>query len=412
MNFSYLQACPTCGAPVELDETDRIIRCPYCEGRNYLLQGGIRRFTLPHDLPAARSADEVLSFPYLRFKGHIFTCQEKEVAYKIIDTTQLGNQIYELPPTLGLRPQAMKLLPLAGHGGGRFFHLSKKVKDIFMQAARITDAFSEKHGAMYHRAYIGESVSIIYLPTLPDDDRLLDAVLNREILASCSLADLENVTSSYNERWKPQFLPLLCPHCGASLEGALDSLALHCTNCVSVWQEMRGRFARVDWNLVPGKGDISLPFWKIFIDFTGVKLKSLADFLRLTNHPVVVQQEHEKQPLAFWIPGFKVRPREFLKIAKNLTFSEMKLPCGEKELGGSLYPVTLPVDEAKQAVKTVLAHSVLDKKKFFQVLPEIKAVPGRCELVYLPFEKRAGDFLQVHTGCAVNSRLLDFGRTM
>ncbi len=412
MNFSYLQACPTCGAPVELDETDRIIRCPYCEGRNYLLQRGVRRFTLPYSLPPERAAGEVLSFPYLRFKGQIFTCQGKEVAYRVIDTTQLGTEICELPLKLGLRPQAMKLLPLAAHRGGRFFHLSKKVKDIFVEAARINDAFSEKHGEVYHRAYIGESVSVIYLPTLPGDEGLLDAVLNREIPGSSQVSELEGVTSSYDDSWQPQFIPLLCPHCGGSLEGARDSLALHCRNCVSVWREMHGRFARVDWSLVAGNGDILLPFWKLFVAFKGVDLKSLADFLRLTNHPVVIREQHEQQPLAFWIPGFKVRPHDFLKIAKNLTFSEMKLPKGARELAAPLYPVTLSTEEAGQSVTTVMAHSVLDKKKFFPRIQDIGVTVVKWELVYLPFTKRAGDFLQIHTGCVVNSRLLEFGRTL
>ena len=412
MDFCYVQSCPTCGAPVELDEGDRVVTCPYCDGRNYLVQTGVSRFTLPYTLPSEKSGDDVISFPYLRFTGHIYTCQGKELSYKILDTTQLGSQAAELPPSLGLRPQAMKLLPLSSHVDGRFLRISKKVKDIFLQAAKLTDAFSERDGQLYHRSFIGESVSVIYLPTYLDQESLVDGVLKRTILTKFNENDIEDAFSQYNEAWQPQFIPLLCPHCGARLSGAADSLVLHCNNCVALWRERDGYFQRLSWNVVPGEGDAYLPFWKMQIQFQGIELRSYADLLRITNHPVVIRKSHEQCALTFWIPGFKIRPRHFLKIAKNLSFSQLQIPTGNADVMKSLYPVTLPVTEARQAVKTVLSFCVLNKKKFFPRIPEIKTRVQGWELVYLPFIEKAGDFVQSHTGCVVNKTLLRFGRTM
>ena len=48
MGFVVEQKCPQCGAPIEFKETDRLIRCPYCNVENYLFAPGHFRFVLPH----------------------------------------------------------------------------------------------------------------------------------------------------------------------------------------------------------------------------------------------------------------------------------------------------------------------------------------------------------------------------
>ena len=44
------QGCPQCGAPVTLDETDRLLACPFCRTRLYLVPEGHFRYHIP---PAA-----------------------------------------------------------------------------------------------------------------------------------------------------------------------------------------------------------------------------------------------------------------------------------------------------------------------------------------------------------------------
>jgi len=408
-----VQNCPTCGAPVELNEADRVITCSYCDGRNYLIQQGPMRFTLPHSIPADISPSLIFYFPYLRFKGHVFSCLGKEVDHKIIDSTQLGVSSLELPNSLGLRPQAMKIQLIGGDHFGRFVQLTEKVKKIFEKAAKLSHVFSNKSGELFHRSFIGETVSFIYLPTYIRDEKLMDGVLNRPLVSSYDSSGLKGHSVTFKKEWLPRYISTVCPHCADSLECERDSLVLSCKNCDSLWYEKMGRFKRMEWFTLPAANEsYHLPFWRIEADYTGVDLSNFADFLRLTNHPVVIRAEHEKINLHFWVPAFKIRPKFYLHLSKNITLSQEKLTEGKQNLPSHHHPVTLPLPEAVQSLKAVMAKSVLNKKLFLPKLPAIKTIEKKSHLVYLPFEKVGYDYIQSQTGISVNRTSLSFGRSM
>ncbi len=415
MELSIEQSCPSCGAPVALNEADRVIQCGFCDVKNYMVVKGPLRFVLPDKAPDTVRREDLFYIPYLRFKGHIFSCQGREVGYKVIDTTHLGITTKFLPLSLGLRPQAMKVIPATANITGQFVRLTEKVRTVFTKAALLTSAFS-KAGTqpLYHRAFIGETVSYIYLPTYIDDDRLYDAVLNREI-GSIRVGDtLFQKMGRFRSRWEPRFLSTICPHCAEALEGEHDSLALTCPNCVSIWSERDGRFEKIDWEMVASVRDDSryLPFWKITPDVEGLNLSSFADFLRLTNHPVVIKKEHEKIPLTFWVPAFKVRPKFLLHLSKGLTLTQNRILEGEQQALSGLYPVTLPFSEAMQALKSILAKSGLNKKKLFPQLPDVSFQVRNSHLTYLPFNDRGHDLVQEHTGVTMAKAVLRFARSM
>ena len=105
MGFLVKQECPQCGGPVELDETDHILQCPYCDVKSFLFSEGPFRFVLPHKT----QNKEILYVPYLRFRGVVYACQARRVSYRIMDITRLAVPIKRFPISLGLRPQAMKM---------------------------------------------------------------------------------------------------------------------------------------------------------------------------------------------------------------------------------------------------------------------------------------------------------------
>lgn len=78
----------------------------------------------------------------------------------------------------------------------------------------------------------------------------------------------------------------------------------------------------------------------------------------------------------------------------------------------NLYPVTMPLAEALQAQKVVLANSVINKRKFFPQLPSVSFKTKHVELVYLPFSEIGHDLVQDHTSVTVARTVLSFGRTM
>jgi len=94
-----------------------------------LAHRGPQRFVLPDTISSQIPRADVFYIPYLRFKGHIYSCLGEQLEYKIVDTTQLGYNNRRLPASLGLRPQAMKIQQVGGLRQERFVRLNQKVVD-------------------------------------------------------------------------------------------------------------------------------------------------------------------------------------------------------------------------------------------------------------------------------------------
>ncbi len=419
MDLSIEQSCPSCGAPIELHEADRLITCPFCDVGNYLVSSGVSRYVLPDKAPESVAREDIIYAPYLRFKGAIFSCQGKTVEDRVVDTTHQGGGIPCLPVSLGLRPQAMKILPVAGALTGRFFQQTEKTVTLFTRATSQASLFSanESTEPLYHRAFIGETISCIYLPLYLQEGTLYDAVLNRPLgKRGEAIADLMLQAMPGDPAWAPRFLATICPHCAETLSGEPDSLVLSCPNCESLWAENEGVFQPVSWQILTTKragGDhLYLPFWKIRPAVAGLSLASFGDFLRLTNQPMVVTRKHDALDFCFWVPAFKIRPNSFLQLAKSMTISQMRITTGSTDMADMMYPVTLPSSEAVQSLKTLLADMVMDKRHFLPRLPSLTLQSRQTDLVYLPFTYSGHDLVQEHTTVSVASSVLQFGRKL
>lgn len=415
MDLTIHQNCPSCGAPIELHEADRLIRCPYCEVKNFMVSRGILRFVLPDKAPGHIDRREMFYAPYLRFKGNIYYCKGKYQKYKVVDTTQQGMNTSALPPSLGLRPQAMPVSLVTEEIKGTFLRQTVKAKILLERAALLTVIDSDQIKApFYHRAYIGESLSCIYLPLYIENEVLYDAVTNRALASGGSAEKMRESGSAYQPAWTPHFLATLCPRCGDALTGEHDSLILSCKNCHSSWAEQQGRFQRIDWSCVVSKekGMWYLPFWKMRVRSTALGLETFADFLRITNQPLVVQEKHTAMDLVFWVPSFKLRPSTYLRLAKNITLSQAKIPSGETKMVQRMHPVTLQRKEAIQSLKSILAGAALNKRKLLPRLPELSFKALSTELIYLPFFDKGHDCVQEQTGVSLAKSVLHFGRKL
>lgn len=415
MDLTVQQNCPSCGAAIDLHEAERLVQCPFCGVRNYRISRGLSRFVLPDKAPDSIPREEIFYAPYLRFKGSVFSCKGREVHQRVVDITHLGVKSTSLPPSLGLRPQAMKVLLLDKENAGYFLRQSVKAVSVLEKAAQLTVLDpQENQEPFYHRAYIGETISYIYLPLYIHDNILYDAVTNKGLARSGPSIELQKKSRRFQGRWMPQFLATLCPSCGGALDGERDSLILSCHNCSTSWEEAGGQFRSIPWQRVPSRQqDVSyLPFWKIEVRGTGEVMENFGDFLRLTNQPLVVRPEHDRMPLCFWIPAFKIRPRIFLTLAKSMTVAQKRLPPGETTMAGGLHPVTLPRTEAVQALKTVLAEAALNKRDLLPLLPGISFHPRATDLVYLPFAPSGQDLVQEQTMLSVAGAVLRSGRNL
>ncbi len=404
MGLTVEQECPQCGAPIGLEETDHLIQCPYCSVKSFLFAPDYFRLVLPHKAPDK----DIIYAPYLRFKGNTYACQGQAIGHRIIDITHLGTPVKGLPISLGLRPQAMKMKFVTPDTAGSFLRCSLEMADVLSKVGK----HASGTGQLFHRAYIGETVSLIYLPLFVQKETVFDAIINQPIVKLTGTEDMFGSTAEKPLRWKLTFMSTLCPQCGWNLEGDRDSVVLTCNNCNTAWGASEGKFVRVDLGVVPGQGDktVYLPFWKITARAEGIEINSFADFIRVTNQPKVVQEDWENQDMSYWCPAFKIRPRIFLRLLSQLTVSQKDFETEETIPRQGLYPVTMPQSEAAQSMKLTLANSALTKRDTFPMLPQVHFAIKDSILLYLPFTDKGHDVVQEQMGVSINKKSLEYGR--
>ena len=406
MGFRIEQACPQCGGPIELDETDHLIACPYCGVKSLLFTPDYFRLVLPHNAQARN----IIYIPYLRLKGVVFSCAQRKVHHRIVDITHLSVPFKPFPLSLGLRPQTLKMKFVDADMGGIFLKSFVKRSQLLTRAAKQASAGMEEKPV--HRTYIGEAFNLIYLPVYIQGKTLLDAITHTALAEIPHNSKTFEPLTDTGPRWTPAFLPTLCPNCGWNLQGRGDSVVLICTNCETAWEAVKGRLVKVATFTVPRSqtDTVYLPFWKMAVKSRGVTLTSHADFMRFTNQPKVIQPAWEKQELAFFSPAFKIRPKVFLHLCRQLTISQGDIGVKDRFPDKRPYPVTLPVSEAIQGIKVTLAVSAISKKKVMPLLSQIKFAIQRAELIWLPFRESVHEMIQQDLNISINKNALAFGR--
>jgi DNA-directed RNA polymerase subunit RPC12/RpoP len=410
MDFRFEHQCSQCGARLSLEESERLLQCRYCGVKSYLTSSGPFRFVLPHQAPAG---EELIHLPYLRFRGNVFTCQGSRTGFRFVDLTQLAVPVRGLPGSLGFRPQAMTLKLLDPQGGGTFLEPVLKLTDILASVGQLeAQPDSEK---VYHRAYIGERTSLVYLPLYRRQDRLVDAVTNRPLPALEAGQEIDLQPSGPPTDWQLNILPTICPVCGWQLEGEKDSVALACRNCERIFETSSGSFAPVRHVVAPDSDGTAtwLPFWKISLTSESPQIRSFADFIRVTRQPRVPPAAWEELPMSVWCPAFRVRPKIFLHLLQMATMAQQALPSAGEPLGRKpLFPITLPSSEAAQTLKLALAGLTIKKSDLFPLLPATRFQVTGTTLVYLPFHDNGRELVQTGARIVIDKNTLDFGRKL
>ncbi|MGX9726106.1 MAG: hypothetical protein ACTFAK_01930 [Candidatus Electronema sp. VV] len=415
MEIRVEQPCPQCGGAVTLSAADRLLACPYCRVKNFLLTGGGPfRYVLPN---RARDQARLIYAPYLRFKGNIFSVAETGVSHRIIDTTQEGCGLPGLPASLGLRPQAMSLSRVSSETKGRFLPMAIEPRKVFEKATKLHNLIEGNDGGeVYHHAFIGETVSFIYLPLLAREDGLFDAVLGQPLMTSSGAMGGQ----PFQPHWQMKFLAALCPRCGGNLDGEGDCVVATCANCDSAWQIGGEGLERIACKILPVSKDqaepaMHLPFWKIQVKLPSLQIGTFADFVERTNQPLAVRPEWRRMAMQFWIPAFKLRPEIFLRTGRQITVSQRQFgPERDMRMKAAVspHPVTLPLSEARQSIKVMLAFAAANGRAVYSKLPGAEPEVLAASLVFLPFSDRQHDWVQSHSGVSVNKSILQFGRNL
>jgi len=386
-----------------LSETDRLFQCAFCKVNSYLLERSYFRYMLPHNAPEGQ---ELVYFPYWRFKGMVFSCLPSKILNRFLDVSRQAVQSTLFPTSVGLRSQAMKLRFVSPETQGWFIKPAlpfRQVMETFLTRFNLNMT-----GPILHQSHIGESLSLIYAPFYIGK-RIMDAVLNQPVSEALDETFEINRFPGGPADWRIRFIPTLCPNCGWDMQGRRDALVLHCQNCDSMWWASKQGMTAVNVAHMPGPEDentIYLPFWRIRADVSGIILNSYADLVKLANLPKMVQPGWERVPGHFWGPAFKVRPQSFLRLTHHITLSQPREHLVAHVPKGAMHPVNLPVSESVETLKLNLAGWIRPKKMVEDRLGDIQINPMRYLLVYLPFEVRHHDLVQTTFNIAVNRNQL------
>ncbi len=398
--FFIEHQCPQCGAPSVLEESDRLFKCPYCRVASYLIQNPYFRYTLPND---ASEKSQLIYVPYWRFKGMLFSSVPDGVQHRFMDTSCQGVQTEYFPASLGFRSQTLKLKFVLPETPGRFLHPSfsrDEAMKIFVR--RFSKNIPEP---VYHQDFVGETLSIIYSPFYVKN-QMIDAVLNKAVTSS--LPDDFSVESfpGGSPQWNLIFVPTLCPHCGWDLSGNRDSLVLICKNCNTVWFSKGEKLTSVKFSTMKMPGDIFLPFWKLKATVQGVGLNTIADLIRVANLPKVVKSQDYKTEFIFWSIAFKVPPKVFLRLNRNITMAQPRNEQINEVPSGHIYPVTLAAKEAAKSMKINFASFACPSNHYLPLLPEINIRPEKASLVFIPFYEGHHELIQEKFGLTINKNQL------
>ena len=352
-------------------------------------------------------------FPYWRFKGVIYTCTPDGVAHRFTDISWLAaaSAPKSLPFSLGFRSQALTLTRVSVRTQGAF------VKPLgFRQSFPLDRAEKRAEKSTCFQEEIGETVSLIFAPFFWQKGRIFDGVLNRS-LGKDPVGNDHNESHSNKPDPKTlcrpekdtRILSGLCPDCGWDLEGQSDSLVLVCRNCHTLWQPRDRRLGKIRFGSArPDHPDqVFIPFWRIDALPRGLNIESIHALKAMANLPDVGPQTRANHPPQFWAPAFKIRPKIFLRISRQLTLGQPEPELEKKIRPQTCLPITLPAREAVQSIRMTLASLTRPLKEHFTAIAETQMIARSATLVYLPFEDQPHEYLNHTLNLAISKTILN-----
>ena len=425
MNSAASAFCPQCGAGVSLDIGDPLLRCDFCRTSLYMVpEDGIFRYLLNINA-ISEDTSELLWLPYWRFRGLRYSVGPGEnIGTHLIDTTVGALRLIPETSSLGITPQAAGTRLAAGPVNMPSPDVT--VRSALMGADVRLRSLDDIPASFYR--FVGEGRSLIYAPFRiiekpgSADSATLRAVWgNREIFEVKADALKGAVKNSERRKDSIKFLPLICPECAGPLPEEKNALTLHCPRCFSLWGVHGGTFARLEHTCLslPAQAGASLkisflPFWNLSLELKNFPLECRADVRRMLVSWKPVLPEWEQEPVPLLVPAFKLNPGLFLRIAASLSLADLELDACKPVLpqGHTCHPVRLPVEEAAQAAKVILAHMIKRHKKLLPLIPETRLKIKRIRLLFLPFEMAGRDLIQCHTGISLTKRAMELGETV
>jgi predicted Zn-ribbon and HTH transcriptional regulator len=356
------------------------------------------RYIIPPKNPSQKN---LVFIPYWRMRGKSYTVQPYKVSASMIDTSLRAAEITDMPETLGLRAQTQVLRFASPKMDASFLDSDIPYGSIHESAEISSRMYRDAPGlTVFHRAFVGETISKVFAPVYVKGSGLFDALLNKPI-AHIDYKKKEALNNAGKlKNWKLNFLPAQCPHCGWDLEGQSDNIAYFCKNCDSAWLLSSGKFKSIPFALVKSRAPDAFyaAFWRIRAEIKGIAASSYADIIRLANLPKIIRTSWEDEEMYFWFPAFKLNPRAFIRLSRIVTFGRPGILFKDRAhpafKRAPLGPVNIPPEEAAEALITLIASVCVKKKNVYPILETLTVKPEAMQLYFLPFVPQGGDYIQ------------------
>ncbi|HWR90465.1 MAG TPA: hypothetical protein VN260_09400, partial [Dissulfurispiraceae bacterium] len=177
------------------------------------------------------------------------------------------------------------------------------------------------------------------------------------------------------------------------------------------WSAVGGGYRRIEYGTVLQGNEeaILVPFWSISADLTGIELKTCDDLVRLMNLPRQHGREREDDTLSFWIPAFKLRPGLFLRLARQMTLLQVAEDGREVLEGKRVHAVTLPIEEAIESIRLLLASLSHRRGWLSRCLNDVSIKIRAYSLLYVPFTPKGAELVQPALRIGMPLKALDHG---
>ncbi|GAB4250070.1 TFIIB-type zinc ribbon-containing protein [Deferrisoma sp.] len=406
--------CPQCGAEVELGVGDPVLRCAFCRTGLYVRPRDFLGYHWPWEGAAPPG---LVWVPYWRFRGLWYRLFASGARGSLLDGTGPGRAGLREGSHLGVRPQAVRFR-LGPPVKGRVVWPDRAVAQVVDEAETQAEAAGGEAAPL--RRFVGEVTAVLWvpfalerrgggwalLPLFPDGPG--GALAGGEALA------LRRALDEPPRPWAPRFLPLRCPECAADLPAVPHAVGFWCGRCGRGWVPGRRRLEPLAFRVrvSHGSGVRYLPVWELEIGARGLSFRSQADMVRWAVPYWTPNPGDDRTPPLVRIPAFKLHPRLFLRAARNLTLGSVaggdatRLPAGPAEAEA----VRLPLSEAAQALKPVLAELAGSQRGKAASVLSARLRVRAARLVLLPFARRGAEWVEETSGVAVPAAALERGR--
>lgn len=394
----------------------RVLACGHCRSRLYAAGRGALSYRLVA-LADFAAGGNLFHLPFWRVRGLRFRFLQRPVRVEggLVDLTAPATSLLPAESNLGVRTQTGRLVLCAPP------HPSAPADLEHARAAEcVLDAVLAEPDLMGSRL-IGESRALVYAPFALEREG--SGVFLREAFPGGRSAPLDEARAAALEaalaRSAPpqplRFLPLACPNCASPLDDDAGAEALFCSKCRRTWWSDGEKFHPMPHVVLgaPAGTDRLFPFWQISFEAGGAPLASRADLVPWATPFDRCPEAWREEPCSLLVPGFKISPPVFLRLAKaaSLFFEEGESEDGRLGLS-TAEPVRLPLGEAAQAVEVVLAAMALAKEKRVPRMLEGKVRTTGARLVYVPFERRFNEWFHRASGQSISIATVEHGRRL